>query len=99
LFITRPAPTAGNILAILFLGIIQNGAAGLLFTYGIRQVRAVQAMLIAVVEPVMNPVWVLVVTGEKPGAFTLIGGGIIITAVILSSIPVRGEKTARTEEV
>jgi drug/metabolite transporter (DMT)-like permease len=91
LFITRPAPTAGNILAILFLGIVQNGIAGLLFTYGIRRIRAVQAMLIAVVEPVMNPVWVLIITGEKPGVFTLIGGGIIITAVILSSITVRGK--------
>jgi drug/metabolite transporter (DMT)-like permease len=89
LFITRPAITAGNMLAILFLGIVQNGVTGLLFAYGIRQVRAVQAMLIAVVEPVMNPVWVLVVTGEKPGVFTLIGGGIIITAVILSSITVK----------
>ncbi|WP_010256227.1 DMT family transporter [Treponema primitia] len=95
LFIAPPAPTAGNILAILFLGIVQNGAAGLLFAYGIRRVRAVQAMLIAVVEPVMNPVWVLIVTGEKPGVFTLIGGGIIVTAVILSSITVK-EGNAKT---
>jgi drug/metabolite transporter (DMT)-like permease len=98
LFITRPAPAAGNILAILFLGIVQNGAAGLLFTYGIRRVRAVQAMLIAVVEPVMNPVWVLIITGEKPGVFSLIGGGIIITAVLLSSITVRGKSHAQQSE-
>ncbi|MDR2028942.1 MAG: EamA family transporter, partial [Treponema sp.] len=62
------------------------GAASLLFSYGIRRVKAIQAMLTAVVEPVLNPLWVLAVTGEKPGIPALLGGGVIITAVIVSSL-------------
>jgi drug/metabolite transporter (DMT)-like permease len=86
LFIAAPVPSAPDILAILFMGVIQLGAASLLFAYGIRRVGAIQAMLIAVVEPVMNPLWVLIVTGEKPGISTILGGGIIMGAVIFASL-------------
>jgi drug/metabolite transporter (DMT)-like permease len=68
------------------MGIIQIGAASLLFAYGIKRVRAVEAMLTATIEPVMNPVWVLLVTGERPALSALIGGGIIIAAVAASSL-------------
>jgi drug/metabolite transporter (DMT)-like permease len=37
------------------------------------------------IEPVLNPVWVLAVTGEKPSVSAIIGGGIIIAAVAASS--------------
>jgi drug/metabolite transporter (DMT)-like permease len=81
-----PALTTGSIGAILFMGIVQIGCASLLFSYGIRRVRAVQAMLTAMIEPVLNPVWVLLVTGERPSARALAGGGIIVAAVIISSL-------------
>jgi drug/metabolite transporter (DMT)-like permease len=86
LFIFPPQLNAGNILAILFMGIFQIGAASALFVYGIRRVRAVQAMLTASIEPVLNPVWVLLVTGEKPTHSVIIGGVIIISAIIFSSV-------------
>jgi drug/metabolite transporter (DMT)-like permease len=86
LFTAPPEFNLPNCLAIVFMGIIQIGAASLLFSYGIRRVRAVQAMLTAVVEPVLNPLWVLAVTGEKPGIPALLGGGVILTAVIASSL-------------
>lgn len=86
LFIAPPELSLPNCLAISFMGIVQIGAASLLFAYGIRRVKAVQAMLTAVVEPVLNPLWVLAVTGEKPGIPALLGGGVIITAVIASSL-------------
>jgi drug/metabolite transporter (DMT)-like permease len=76
----------GSVGAILFMGIIQIGLASALFAYGIRRVSAVEAMLTAMIEPVLNPVWVLAVTGEKPALTALIGGAVIISAVILSSI-------------
>jgi drug/metabolite transporter (DMT)-like permease len=38
------------------------------------------------IEPVLNPVWVLAVTGEKPSAHALAGGGIIIAAIAASSV-------------
>jgi len=86
LFFFPPELNTGNILAILFMGIFQIGAASALFVYGIKRVRAVQAMLTASIEPVLNPVWVLLVTGEKPTRFVIAGGVIIISAIIFSSV-------------
>jgi drug/metabolite transporter (DMT)-like permease len=73
-------------LSILFMGIIQIGAASQLFSYGIKRITAVQAMLTAMAEPVLNPVWVLLVTGERPSVSALIGGSIIIASVVASSL-------------
>jgi drug/metabolite transporter (DMT)-like permease len=43
-------------------------------------------MLIASAEPILNPVWVFVATGEKPSPAALAGGVIIIAAVVFSSL-------------
>jgi drug/metabolite transporter (DMT)-like permease len=86
LFLYPPGLSPGTISAILFMGIIQIGAASALFAYGIKRVTAIQAMLTAMIEPVLNPVWVFAVTGEKPALSALIGGGIIITALTLSAV-------------
>jgi drug/metabolite transporter (DMT)-like permease len=89
-----PAFTWGSAAAILFMGIVQIGLASMLFAYGIKRIRAVQAMLTAMAEPILNPVWVLLVTGERPSPFALIGGGIIIGAVLFSSLAGSGGKPA-----
>jgi drug/metabolite transporter (DMT)-like permease len=86
LFIYPPSLSGGAIFSVVFLGIVQVGIATALFSFGIRSVTAVEAMLIAMIEPVLNPVWVLLVTGEKPSPSALIGGAIIVGAVAASSI-------------
>ena len=92
-FILYPPETnTGNILSILFMGIFQIGAASALFVYGIKRIRAVQAMLTASIEPVLNPVWVLLVTGERPSLFVIFGGAFIITAVFISSLSGRQQE-------
>jgi drug/metabolite transporter (DMT)-like permease len=81
-----PVFNAPNILAILFMGIIQIGCASLLFSYGIKRIPAIQAMLTAMAEPILNPLWVLLATGEQPASSALMGGGIIVAAVLISSL-------------
>lgn len=72
--------------AILLLGIFQLGLAYIFFTEGIPKVTALEGTLIPVLEPLLNPVWVLLVTGEKPGQGALLGGTIVISAVIYKSL-------------
>ena len=84
-FLHPPSFTVHSVACILFMGILQIGAASALFAYGIKRVSAVQAMLISAVEPVLNPIWVLLAIGEKPTVSVLAGGGLIIAAVIFSS--------------
>jgi len=86
LFIYPPSFTVSSVLSIVYMGSIQIGFASLLFAYGIKKISAVQAMLTTVAEPLLNPVWVLLLVGEKPSAAALLGGAIIISAVVGSSL-------------
>jgi drug/metabolite transporter (DMT)-like permease len=44
-----------------------------------------QALVLAMIEPVLNPLWVFIVTGERPSPAAFAGGGVIILAVLLCS--------------
>jgi drug/metabolite transporter (DMT)-like permease len=85
-FLPVPALTTQSIGAVLVLGIVQIGLAAILFSTAIKKITAVQANLIAVIEPVFNPLWVFLILNEKPGTKTLIGGAIVILAVTVSSV-------------
>jgi len=81
-----PAITLGSGAAILVLGIVQMGFAAVFFSYGIKRISAVTASLLAVIEPVFNPVWVLLVLGETPSGWTLAGGALILVSVTAASV-------------
>lgn len=85
-FLPLPHLTLKALSAIAVLGVIQIGFSAILFSIAIKRVSAVEANLIAVIEPVFNPVWVFFAIGEAPGSSALIGGGIIILAVTVASI-------------
>ena len=71
-------------LAVLYLGVIQIGVAYSLFTLGMaRGIRSLDAGIVGYIEPVLNPIWVFIVLGERPSKWALIGGAIITTAVVV----------------
>ena len=76
-----------DIIGVSYLGIVQLGVAYTFFTLGMaRGVRSLDAGIICYVEPVLNPVWVFLILGEKPSKWALLGGTIIIVAVICHMI-------------
>jgi drug/metabolite transporter (DMT)-like permease len=79
-------PDAGDIAGIAFLGVVQIGFAYLLFGYGVEHVQALEASLIGMLEPVLNPVWVFLFLGETPGWWAVLGGTIIVAAVAARTI-------------
>ncbi|WP_224983822.1 DMT family transporter [Geomonas agri] len=85
-FLPLPVFTAKGIGSILILGVVQIGLAAFFFSYGIKRISAVTANLLAVIEPVFNPVWVFLVLGEAPTANTLVGGALILGSVTLASL-------------
>ena len=86
LFLPFPQVTLKSLAAIAVLGIVQLGLSAILFSFAIKRVSAISANLIAVIEPVFNPVWVFIAIGEAPGVHALIGGGIIVLAVTIASV-------------
>lgn len=71
---------------LLYLGIVQLGIAYVLFIRGVRKVPAGEASLISMLEPVLNPVWVLIGFGERPGPWAIAGGAIVIGAVVARTL-------------
>jgi drug/metabolite transporter (DMT)-like permease len=75
-----PSPTALDLGLVAFLGVFQLGLAYLCFSLGLRGTPAVEAALLVLLEPVLNPVWTYLFTGERPGPWALVGGAIILAA-------------------
>ncbi|MDP4173105.1 MAG: DMT family transporter [Bacteroidota bacterium] len=73
-------------IGLLLLGVVQLGIPYVLYAYAIRHVAAIEAILIPVIEPVLNPIWVLLILGESPGIYALIGGIIVIGSLTFRSI-------------
>ncbi|GMO28474.1 MAG: hypothetical protein Pg6A_16380 [Termitinemataceae bacterium] len=89
LFIYPAAITTVSLFAVLFLGIVQIGTASLLYAYAIKHISAVNAALISQIEPVLNPIWIILFTSQIPPFLPLAGGAIIIFAVTLSCLDIK----------
>lgn len=71
---------------VSFLGVFQIAAAYAIFTYGIKRILAVEASIISMLEPVLNPVWVFLGYGEVPTTYAILGGIIIISAITIRTL-------------
>jgi DME family drug/metabolite transporter len=69
-----------DLLTVAYLGFFQIGLAYLLVTSAMRRLPALEASLYLMVEPVLNPLWVWLIHGERPGFWSLLGGTIILFA-------------------
>jgi drug/metabolite transporter (DMT)-like permease len=71
---------------IIFLGIFQIGVAFIFFARGLEIVPPLSALLISTLEPILNPIWVMLIYGEVPGTFAFIGAVIVIVSVLTYNI-------------
>ena len=78
-----PSASAAAWATVAYLGVFQIGLAYVFFTRAIRQVSALEASLLLLIEPVLNPMWTWLVHGESPGIYTLAGGAVIVSATAL----------------
>jgi drug/metabolite transporter (DMT)-like permease len=78
---SAPPLSRGSLVALLLLGIVQLGVPYLLYSRAIKHVTALEAVLLPVIEPILNPVWVMLFVGEKPSPLALLGGAIVLGAV------------------
>ena len=94
---TKPELTAQTLGCILALGVFQLGISYILYVKASVYCPPLACCLLGAVEPLLNPVWVFLFDGERPGFFALIGSVIVIVSVTLWCI-LGKEKTARTGE-
>jgi len=77
---TGPAPSPGDAALLLYLGTVQLGLSYLLFGWALRRTAAVEASLLVLIEPVLNPIWAFLLAGERPGPWAMAGGAIVLVA-------------------
>ncbi len=97
LIATRPAFTAQAIGGILILGVFQIGIAYVLYSIAIRSAPLLTCSLLAVLEPLLNPVWVFLFAGENPGVWSLVGGVIVVVVITLWYVYDARKKRAEPE--
>jgi drug/metabolite transporter (DMT)-like permease len=85
------AVPAGDMVLLAVFGFFQMGLALIMFTTGVRLIPAADAGLISVLEAVLAPLWVWFVFAEDPGTATLVGGVVVIAAVLWAAA---GERRA-----
>lgn len=85
-FMLTTAPGAEGWLGLVYLGVLQQGVSLALYTWAIKRLGAVEAILIMTLEPIFNPVWVALGYGELPGAWAVAGGVVVISAVTLRGL-------------
>ena len=81
-FMFQSMPDLSSCVGLLLMGVVQLGLPYILYALALRHVRAVEGILIPMIEPVLNPVWVFLMMGEQPSPLALVGGAIILGAVL-----------------
>ncbi len=70
----------------MYLGLIYGGLSYIIYSACIRYVSALSAILIATIEPVLNPVWVFFLVGETPSSYAILGGGIVVVSILIGNL-------------
>ncbi len=81
-FIEPFAGTADTFVRLAILGVFQLGVSYVLYAWAIKSVTALEAVLITVLEPLLNPLWVGMFHGEVPSSTVILGGVIVVGAVV-----------------
>jgi len=82
--------------SLLFLGVVQIGVAYALFYKGRRTVDPLNANIISLIEPILNPVFVFIFVHEVPTIYAIIGAAFILAGQMLNTF---AEKRKRRKQI
>jgi len=70
-----------NVGMLALMGLFQLALPYYLYSRAVAHLSALDASLILLLEPILNPIWVWIFVGERPHSNSLIGGTIVIGSV------------------
>ena len=73
-----------DFLLLMLMGLVQLAIPLIFYGWGAQSVPAITLALVSMMDAVFNPFWSWMVVGERPDAAALIGGAIILGAVVVS---------------
>jgi drug/metabolite transporter (DMT)-like permease len=97
-FMTPSSLGSTGLWRLLLLGSVQLGLPYVLYAIAIKSVTALEATLIPLLEPVLNPLWVMLALGEQPGSWAIFGGSLVLGAVLARGALMVRTKRARSTD-
>ena len=90
-------PDTTSILFLLLAGLLV-AVSYTLYAKASTGLSALETVLLPIIDPVMNPVWVFLFLHERPGLLTIVGAAVILVAVtvrVVSGILQPSEELAK----
>ncbi|MGI6072196.1 MAG: DMT family transporter [Lachnospiraceae bacterium] len=75
-----------NIVWVLIAGVFQYGLANIIFARNVQKVDRIEVALLLTIEPIFNPIPVLLLCGEKMSLTAVIGAAVVIISVAVYSM-------------
>jgi drug/metabolite transporter (DMT)-like permease len=85
-FAQLSTPDTSDFFYLVLFGVGQMGIGLILFTGGVRLIPAAEAGLMSVLESILSPLWVWIALRETPSADTLLGGAIVLGAIVVHTL-------------
>jgi drug/metabolite transporter (DMT)-like permease len=85
-WMVQSPPGGTDWIGLALLGVFQIGLSYVFYAVAIRNVTAMEAILIPMLEPILNPLWALLCMGERIGPWALLGGVVVILSVLFRGV-------------
>lgn len=85
-WMVQAEPSGADWAGLLLLGVFQLGLSYACYVVAIRNVTAMEAILIPALEPVLNPLWALLFMGERLGPWAVLGGAVVILSILFRAV-------------
>jgi drug/metabolite transporter (DMT)-like permease len=85
-WMVQSPPGGADWIGLVLLGVFQIGLSYACYVVAIKNVTAMEGILIPVLEPILNPLWTLLFMGERIGQWALLGGAVVILSIIFRAV-------------
>jgi drug/metabolite transporter (DMT)-like permease len=97
--VNLPTPRPMQLAWLALFGVVQLALPYVLMARGLHSVTAVEAGILTLVEPVLNPVWAYLVSPgtERPSTATMVGGCLILGALAVRYLPLQRQRSVQPD--
>ena len=85
-WMVQSPPGGADWIGLALLGVLQLGISYACYVVAIKNVTAMEGILIPVLEPILNPLWTLLFMGERLGPWALSGGVVVILSIVFRAV-------------
>jgi len=85
-WMVQSTPGGADWIGLALLGVFQLGLSYACYVVAIKNVTAMEGILIPALEPILNPLWTLLFVGEWIGPWAVLGGVVVILSIIFRAV-------------